>query len=294
MIDECSMDSRLSPSSPNPRAIYAYDDYRAYLRDRFDERKERDTSFTHRTFAAEAGFSNPGFLNDVIKGRRKLSAAAVGKMIAGFRLSPNEAEFFRLLVAYGQSRDDAARQKTYRRMTVRRNRSAFARLNPALSRYYQDYRYPLVRTAVMCMDFRGDYEALGRFIHPPLPAARIKKYIRELCEWGLLTQGSDGRYRATDRFVEPPSTLAEQLTQLNRDWIDHAAEALVRLPSDKRNMSTMLLSVSGEIARAINEKLEKVRSEIWEMVKDDKEDASCVMQLNIQYFPRSKNKEQRR
>jgi uncharacterized protein (TIGR02147 family) len=146
----------------------------------------------------------------------------------------------------------------------------------------------------MCVDFRGNYEALGRFVHPPIPPAQVKKYIRDLCEWGLLTQGADGRYRTTDRFVEPPPTLQEQLKQLNRDWIAHAVEALMTLPSDKRNVSTMLVGVSRDVAKAINEKLEKTRGEIWEMVKDDSGEAGCVMQLNIQYFPRSKNKEHRR
>jgi uncharacterized protein (TIGR02147 family) len=99
-----------------------------------------------------------------------------------------------------------------------------------------------------------------------------------------------GRYTVTQRFVEPPATLMEQVKQLNREWILHAAEALMRLPADKRHMSTMLLSLSPEACRTIGNKIERFRQEIWDVVEQDKEEPSCVMQLNMQYFPRSKTR----
>ena len=80
--------------------IYEYDDFRLYLQHCYEQRCKEDPSYTCRKFAAEASFTNPGFLNDVIKGRRKLSREAVGKMIRVFGLSEIEADFFRLLVAY--------------------------------------------------------------------------------------------------------------------------------------------------------------------------------------------------
>ncbi len=262
-----------------------------FLRDRFCARCLEDQAFSHRRFAQEAGFSNPGFLNDVIKGRRKLSKKAVEKMIAGFSLSGSEAEFFRLLVAYGQAKSAGQKQSLYHQVQTRRNRSAFSRVNPALSRYYQDTAYPLVRAAIMSTDFRGDYEALARFIYPPLSANAVKKIVRDLCEWGLVKQDPDGRYRVTDAFVEPASTLREQVKQMNRQWITDAADALLRISPENRHMSTMLVSLSGACAREIATRIEKFREEIWRLVQEDQTDQTAVMQLNIQYFPRSRFKE---
>jgi uncharacterized protein (TIGR02147 family) len=52
--------------------LYQYEDYHHYLKDRFDEESSAP-SFSWRKFSRESGISNPGYLNDVIKGRRKLS-----------------------------------------------------------------------------------------------------------------------------------------------------------------------------------------------------------------------------
>lgn len=270
--------------------IYEFDDYRLFLQRRFEEKIKEDPSCTHRRFAKEAGFSNPGFLNDVIKGRRKLSKDATEKMIAGFSLSQVEAEFFRLLVSYGQCKDPEEKQQLYSQIVFRRNRSSFSRLNPSLSRYYQDYRYPLLRTAVMAFDFRGNYEELGRFVRPPIPASAVKKYIRDLCDWGLLTQDSTGKYQVTSEFVEPPDTLRDLVKQMNREWIVQSLDALMKLPVERRHVSTMLLSVSGSAKKLLEQKIEKFREEVWGIVKND-QGSDRVMQLNIQFFPKSDEKD---
>ncbi len=270
--------------------IYAYDDFRLYLNDRFEAWKLLDPEGSARGFARKAGFSNPGFLNDVIKGRRTLSPDSSKKIIAVFGLEEREAEYFTLLIKYSRAKKESLRQDLYRKILFRRNRSGFARLNPAQSRYFQDYRYALVYNALMAIDFRGDYEQLSNFLYPPIPPGQLSKCIADLCEWGLVVRGEDARYRVTQRFIEPPPTLKEHVRQLNREWIVQAAEALMRLPPESRHMSTMVISVSAATGRNISRKIEEFRNELWQMVAGDGGEPSCVMQLNLQYFPRSRKK----
>jgi uncharacterized protein (TIGR02147 family) len=268
--------------------IYEYDDFRLFLRDCYTEKISKEPAYSYRKFASAAGFTNPGFLNDVIRGKRKLSIDAVEKMVTVFAFHSKEADFFRLLVQYRQEKDETRRQEIYKQIVFRRNRSAFSRINPALSKYYQDYRYPLLRAAIMSKDFRGDYESLGNFLDPSIPAALIKKYIRDLCDWGIIKQDSDGRYRATEQFVEPPSTLKDLIKQINREWIIQSIEPLMKLPSEKRHVSTMLLSVSSETQKKIAEKIEQFRDDIWGLVREESGTPDRIMQLNLQYFPKSR------
>lgn len=271
--------------------IYEYDDFRLYLKHRYEQRCKEEPSYTYRKFAAQASFSNPGFLGDVIKGRRKLSREAVEKMVRVFDLSEIESDFFRLLVAYRQSKKEQERQELYRKIIFRRNRSNFARLNPIQSRYYQDFRYALIRTALMAIDFSGDYDMLGRFTVPAIPAVRVKKIIRDLCDWGMVRQQTDGRYTVTDLVVEPPETLRDQVKQINREWIIQTIEPLLKLPPEKRHISSMLLSVGPTTRKKIRERIESFREELWELVNEDTEEADSVMLLNIQYVPKSRRTE---
>jgi uncharacterized protein (TIGR02147 family) len=269
--------------------IYQYDTFRTYLKDLFEERKAAEPGYSYRRFAADAGFSNPGFLVDVIKGRRTLSADAVEKVIVGFGLSSREGEFFRLLVKVSRTRDEQERRELLHELNVRRNRSRFVRLNRAFVKYYQDYHYPLVRNGVEAFGFDGDYEAFARFFDPSLAVSDLKKYVRDLCEWGLVEQDTAGRYRVTDMLVEPPETLGLQVREMNAEWIRHALGALRRIPPSERHISSMLLGVSRENRRRILERIEEFRSEIAEMVEHD-DNPEVVMQLGMQWFPKSKVK----
>jgi uncharacterized protein (TIGR02147 family) len=268
--------------------IYRYDDFRLFLADCYEDRKAKDPECTYRAFAAEAGFANPGFFNDVVKGRRKLSKDAVAKMIKAFGLSATEAAYFELLVQYGQTRDDNKRADIYKNILSRRNRSSFTRLNPLLAKYYQDYRYPLVRCAIEASGFKGDYGRLAEFIDPPLQTAVVIKIVRDLCEWGLVEQQADGRYALTQKLIEPPDTLRHLVRELNGEWIKHAYAALRRLPPDKRDISSLLVTVSDENYRLIQKKIQDLRDEIFAIARDDT-NPQTVMQLNIQLFPRSQN-----
>lgn len=268
--------------------IYEYDDFRLYLKDRYDEKCREVPGYSYRKFAADAELTNPGFLNDVIKGRRKLSRDATEKMIAVFSLSEIEADFFRLLVSYRQSKNSEEQQQLYKKIVFRRNRSSFTRVDPKRSKYYQDFRYPLIRTALMSMPFSGDYEALGHFTVPQIPATQVKKYVRDLCDWGMVKQESDGMYIVIDKTVEPPEKMRDLVKQIHREWITQTLEPLMKLTPEKRHISSMLLSVSEATKRKITEKIETFRHEVWKIVNEDENEADSVMLLNIQYIPKSK------
>ncbi len=282
-----------SPTSPvpvTPPNVYQYDDFRVYLRDAFQRRKDLDADYSYRKFAREAGISNPGYLLDVIIGKRSLSDNALAKTAKAFGLEGAESEFFKLMVDFGQSKKELERQEIYQEILYRRNRSRFARLSPSLVKYYQDYHYPLVRCAIEAFDFRGDCDALGRVFDPPIAPAPLKKYLRDLCEWNLVRQTPDGRYTVTESFVEPPATMAAMVRRLNREWILQAADAPFKFPTEERHVSTLLLMVSEATRKAIREKIENFRGEILKMVEKDAGTASGIMQLSLQYFPKTKKR----
>ena len=266
--------------------VYAYEDYRKFLRDCFLDRRGSDPSFTHRKLAEAGGIANPGFFNEVVKGRRNLTPAAADKLCRAFGLKENEAEYFKLLVAHNQSGDPAEKEEIFRKMHFRRGRSSFAKLHPAALRYYQDSSYALVRAALQVLDFRGEYERLARFLRPPLPVPLVKKCVRELCEWGLVKQGRDGRYVPTNAFLEPGPGMGEALKRLHREWIRQASDSLDAFGGDERHVSSALIGVSDRTFREILRRVEAFRHELLELVKTDTDRRERLVQVNIQAFPK--------
>jgi uncharacterized protein (TIGR02147 family) len=274
--------------------IYQYDDFRAFWSACFEAKvaaaKEAGGKYSQRGLAREAGFANPGYFNDVLKGFKPLSANAADKLAAAFGLKPHEAEFLKLLTEYGQARNPEKKSALYRQVLSRRNRSRFTRLNPALSKYYQDVRYSLVRGAIEVLDFRGDYEAISSFLEPSVPVATVKAIVRDLCEWGLVEQDADGRYRTTRSIVEPPPSLVGMSRAMNAEWLSMARDALHRVPREERHVSTMIVNISDEMHEEIRERVERFREEIFRRVEEDKGAPRRIQQLSLAYVPRSGRK----
>lgn len=270
--------------------IYQYEDYRKALADLWRAKCAADPDLTYRAFAKSAGFSNPGFLGDVLRGRRKLSDEAISKMLKGFGIRGGDAEFFRLLVKHNQAKAPEDREDYWRQILTRRARSSFVKMNPALSRYYQDHRYPLVRAALQCMSWKGDGALLGAFIDPPLAPSIATRFAKDLVDWGLVKVDAEGTHSVTDTFVEPPATMHEQVRQLNRTWINQGAEAIGRFEPGQRHVSTILLTVSESTRREVERRIERLRQDVFELLRADRK-ADQILQLSIQFFPRSRAKE---
>ena len=266
--------------------IYQYDNYRQYLKDRFDQ-KTAVASFSWRKFSRGTGISNPGFINDVIKGRRGLSRHAAVKVARYLSLPPHEADFFNLLVAFAHAKKITDKDCIYRKIAARRSRSAFAQVNPERVKYYQDYRYPLVRCALMAAGGHGEPSRIAKFCRPMLPVSVVKRIIGDLCRWGLAKTDNKGSCSVTDKFVTPSRKLTAQVRLLNREWIRQAGEALETLNPDERYIASQLLCMSSGLRDEIRKKMESFRNEVWEMVRKDKRKADCIMLLNTQFVPKS-------
>ncbi len=264
--------------------IYGFDDYRLYLKARY-EMVQKESWFTCRKFADRVGISNPGYVNDVIARRRPLSKPAAAKLCAFWGVSSAEQSFFELLIEYDHARLANDREELYRQMQIRRSRSRFARVD---SKYYDDFRYPLLRTALMVVPFYGEYDLLAKRLRVAIPLGELKRLIRNLCAWGVVDQDKTGRYVVTDQFVEPNPDLSGQMKMLHREWIRQGITALEELPRESRHVSSQLLAVSRSTAEKIRVEIEQFREKIWNMVESDSEPSSELVQLNIQSFPQLK------
>jgi uncharacterized protein (TIGR02147 family) len=288
--DEADITDEYLQPEPAPEAcIYQYLDYRAFIKDRFRWLQTQDPSFSQRKLARVAGFANPGFFNEVVQGRRKLSQAAIERMGIGLSLEASETEFLRALVSYTEANDLAEKDAALRKVEFRRNRRFFHRLNQNQSKYYLDFNYPLVRAAIDACDFRGDYQLLGDFLRPPMPAASVKRYVRDLCEWGLVEQDRDGRYIVTHSYLEPPEEVKDALVRLQQAWLTQSVHLLNTMSASERHASSALLTVSENTYQGILKLVEKMREEILALVRADKS-SERVVQLNIQVLPRGGGK----
>ncbi len=276
-------------SDPNEKPdIFRFEDHREYLREYFNWFKGSDPTFSHRKLAKLSGYANPGFFNDIIHGRRKVGPLGLERYAKTLGLTHMETEFLLCLLAFTDAKDDHAKEVAFDALARRRNRRFFKRLGHDQTKYYVDFNYPLIRSAIEVCDFKGDYKKLGDFIRPKLSSDSVKRYVRDLCEWGLVAQNKDGKYYVTHSYLEPPPGQRDAMSRMHQAWQTQTAAVLSSMPPSKIHVSTALVTVSEPTYKSIMKHIGKFRDEILQMVRNDKH-ADRVASISIQLLPRGEN-----
>lgn len=125
--------------------IFEYLDYRAFIKDAFEHRKERHRFFSHRYFAQKANFSSSNFLHLVMTGSRNLSHKSISKVADGFQLSQSEREYFEYLVLMNQADNHDERDRFYQKMLSVKGGGQARTLEKASYEYFTKWHYPVVR-----------------------------------------------------------------------------------------------------------------------------------------------------
>ena len=101
----------MSPWMPAAEAeidVFAYSDYRAFLRDYYRARKAAGRGFSYRSFSRRAELRSPNYLKLVIDGERNLSADMAKRFASACGLQGDEERYFMDLVARNVEREPTA------------------------------------------------------------------------------------------------------------------------------------------------------------------------------------------
>ena len=101
---------------------------------------------------------------------------------------------------------------------------------------------------------------------------------------------STGFYHSVNKAITNGSEIAPLFVhQFQKQMIDLGKDALDHYSTERRNVSCMTMSVSAQGLERIISKIDLFRKEIVDIVRSD-EGESMVCELNIQFFPLSKEK----
>lgn len=272
--------------------LFAYLDYRQYLKDYFEGRKSSLDSWSYQSFADQLGFKAKDFLFRVIKGRKNLSQASILKMSQGLGLNSIQTQYFDTLVKCNQSRDISERNLYFNLLntikTQGRTTHPAQRLRQDQFQFYSKWYHSVVRSLIEMAGFTGDFKRLAASLTPRITAREAEASVFLLEKLGLIIKDGDGIYRATQKTVTTgKDTSSILIPAYHKATIELSAAALETTPVNERDMSNLTLGISEQTFRFITEKLRQFRREILEQAEKD-EAADRVYHLNLHLYPLSK------
>lgn len=265
--------------------VFAYLDYRSYLRDYYNERKSRGRGFSYRAFSRKAALKSPNYLKLVIDGERNLSPTMAKRFAEACGLSDDSARYFVDLVAFNQAASGSERNKHYASLTgFRRYRKAH-KLDLAHAAYYGAWYMPAIRELAASSDFQADPQWLAERLLPPITQSEAQQALDTLLDLGLLVRNAQGEIVQADVLLSTgPETRGVHIMNFHRAMMDRAMDSMDLIAPEDRDISSLTLALGESGLRLFKQRLQRFRRELLELsaLEDDPEQ---VVQINLQLFP---------
>lgn len=277
----------MATRDPRLPSVYAYLDYRAFLRDHHAASKLVNAHYSFRYFARRAGFASSNFLKLVMDGKRNLGAPTIEGFARALKLEPAEAAFFADLVALGQAETVAERNRAFARVAANRRFRAARRLEGPLFEYLSHWFYPAVRELAARADFKEDPRWIAGQILPKISADEARGALATLEQLGLLIRNEEGKLVRGD----PSLTTGHEVRSVvvpayHRQMIERAGNAVDTVPPEERDISALTVCVGESALADLKDRIHRFREEMLERC-DSEATPERVYQLCIQLFPLS-------
>lgn len=273
-----------------PIDVFAYLDYRAFLRDFYQARKSKGRGFSFRSFSRRAGLKSPNYLKLVIDGERNLSPSMAERFASACGLDAEEARHFVDLVAFNQATSMAERGKHYARLTGSERYRNAHKLDIAHAAYFSAWYMPAIRELASRSDFRSEPEWVAAQLVPKITTSEAERAIATLIELGLIVRDPSGKLAQAEALLSTGAeTRGLHIANYHRSMMQRAMESIDLVKPDQRDISSLTLCLGENGLRSFKERVQRFRRELLELsaLEDDPEQ---VVQINFQLFPLSRGR----
>jgi uncharacterized protein (TIGR02147 family) len=268
--------------------VYAYLDYRAFLRDHYAAKKAASRAFSYRSFSKRAGVASPNYLKLVIEDKRSLSPKMAERFAHACGLDPDASRYFVHLVAFNQGKTSIERAQAYDRLTSFQRYRQAHKLEIAHAAYYSDWYMPAIRELAASQQFREDPEWIADQLVPKISPQQARQALEILVDLGLLVRSAAGRLEQADALVSTgPETRGLHIAAFHRAMTQRAIESIDLVPATERDISSLTLCLGRGGLAKLKERLQRMRRELLELSALESEPEQ-VVQVNFQLFPLSR------
>ncbi len=265
------------------KPIFEYTDYREWIRDAFDDFKQRKTVISWRYMAMKLG-ADPGNLLRVSQGKIHLTLSLVKPMAEFFELDEKETAYWTELVCFGRAKTDAEALNHYEKMQILKGIPLKLLAKKELE-FYRHWYYNAIRSIIGICKFKDDYEGLAESCTPAITVDEAKSAVKLLYDLNMISKDREGFWKVNDTFVSTGGNWrSEAVRTFQKETIRLAGESLERHNPPLRDISTVTMTFNMDDIALIREKIKEFRSELLRMSQDGNGD-DTVFQLNVQLFP---------
>jgi len=283
-----SATANVKPSSKE-FSVFSYVNYREYLKDFYQLKKEQSPIFSYANFALKAKINTPNYLKRVIDGDRSLNAESIPKFCYGLGLTSKESIYFEALVNFNQTKDEDIRKHYWgimRKVSEDVPGSVLEVLGKQFEVFAHWYILP-VRELVLLKNFHESPVHIVKLMKSKITKKEAEFAIDTLLKLEMLKRDESGKlYQAQPIVRYSQEVINLTIRDFHKQMLTRAQEALTEDEFGTWNVRALSLAVKKENFQEI---YQKISDFIFQLNKDysvndsnSRHEKDLVVQVNCQ------------
>lgn len=274
-----------STNVKNKPQIYAFLDYREYLKALYTFKKSTEKSFSFAKWALRGNFKSRSFLRLVMMGKRNLTNDSLTKVLNILDLNKTQSHYFSLLVQYNQSSSYQSREYFFKKlMSIRGSKEN--KIVQNTYHYLANFQSPRVQLLLNRKTIRKDIKSLSHFLN--ISESKTKDILENLKELGLAKE-TLGHWDAIETVIDIEDDYGNlALQSFHKKSLEEAISAIEMDPT-KRNFQAAILSLDTESFESLKKETHEFLGLLIEKYKHEKPKTEKIYQININLIPVSED-----
>lgn len=264
--------------------ILKFNDVTLFLKAFLRERQSSENGFSLRKWAQQLEVSSPGYLSNVICGKRPLTQVLQNKITEDLKFSEKERNYFMLLVDYQQEKN-MTKKKIYANL-LREINGEFKTENLSLDTFFviQDWYHSAILEMTKLRGFKECGYYIASTLKSQINPTTALQALHRLKELKLLVYDKKKRLvvnRDTPLYVGNELHNVA-LRQHHKQYITQAQTALEREKTENRDIRGTVLAIKQKDFPNVLELIKKFHQDLHGYAADS--NADLVTRINTQFF----------
>jgi uncharacterized protein (TIGR02147 family) len=196
-----------------------------------------------------------------------------------------QTEYFELLVRFNHARGQDSKRFYFEKLLSQRKSPGTSPLTRDQYTFYSQWYFTVIRELLHFFPEMDNFKALAKMLVPAITPAQARETIELLEKLGIIRRKPGGGHELVDVFITSgPEIQNMAIKSFQSSMMDIAKDALAKFPREKREISTLTLSLSEEGFREVTEAVAGFRKKLLEIAHNDRS-VNGVYQINFQAFP---------
>jgi uncharacterized protein (TIGR02147 family) len=267
--------------------IFLYTNYRQFMKDYYQARKQADPKFSLRILAALAQFPSHGLLKYLMEGKRNLSKKTLIRLSPAFGFTKDQGLFFENLVFFNQAKTLDEKTLFYEKILKATGASTFKRLEASQLQIFKKWHSVVLREMLHLKSFRNNPAWLASQLITRVDSQEVQESLDMLLTTGLIKKTANG-FKTVDPDITTDDEIRSFLVKsYHAQMLKLAAWAQDEIPGKERDISSVCFTIKASEMPALKKQLQLMRKELRSFASPAGE-GDRVVQVNIQLFPLTK------